>query len=79
MRVGFLGACGLAIALIMLFNGDARPVHALAGVVVGALVAAFAWRRSWVILDRADDSPTAPAPYVRSGGFSEAAQSALLR
>ena len=79
LRVGFIGASVLVIALIMLFNGEASPVDALMGMVAGGVIAASAWRRSWVILSRVDESPTAPESDAPTPVFGKTAQSALLR
>jgi len=59
LRVGFIGASTLMIGLIMLFTGEARPLYAFAGAIAGGVVAALAWRRSWVVLTYADESTAA--------------------
>ena len=66
LRVGILGVSAVAISLLMLFNGDARPVNAVAGALAGGVVAAFAWRRSWLAIARADTVATDGDPTVRS-------------
>jgi hypothetical protein len=62
LRIGFIGVSAVAISAIVFFNGDASPMKALAGVLGGAAVAAFAWRRSWSALDRADREPIPAKP-----------------
>lgn len=54
LRLGFIGVCAVVISAIVFFNGDASLAKALAGALGGGAVAAFAWRRSWLALDRAD-------------------------
>ena len=54
LRVGFIGACGLAAGLHMLFYGETKPLSAVALAVGGAVIAAFSWRRARAALDRAD-------------------------
>jgi hypothetical protein len=66
LRVGFLGVSAVAISLLMLFDGDARPVNAVAGALAGAVVAAFAWRRSWLAIARADAVPADGVTTVQS-------------
>jgi len=61
MRAGFVGASVVALGIITLFTGDARPINALAAILGGVALAVLAWRRSWVLLDRIDPSePTPP-------------------
>jgi hypothetical protein len=79
LRVGFVGASVLAIALITLFTGEASPVMALAGVVAGGMVAAYSWRQSWVVLNRADEEMTAPPAPARTVGFGNRVESAASR
>jgi hypothetical protein len=57
LRVGYIGVTAAVISTIVFFNGDASLAKALAGVLGGGAVAAFAWRRSWRALDRADAQP----------------------
>ena len=59
LRVGFIGASSAAVAVLLLFTGEARPLIALASALAGGVLAAFSWRRSWVLLDRIDGSQTA--------------------
>ena len=75
LRIGYVGASVAIIALIAFFTGDtAAWIAALSGV-GGALVAAWAWRRSWVILDRADAGTPEPpkAEQPMNYGVSSAA------
>lgn len=80
LRVGLVAACATAIALIMLANGEARPQVALASALAAAFGAAFAWRRAWLLIERADaadaaNTAKAPAP-TRSAGFGAGVESA---
>ena len=62
LRLGYVGVCAVAISAIVFFNDDASPLKALAGALGGAALAAFAWRRSWLALDRADGEPNPVKP-----------------
>jgi len=69
MRAGFVGASVVALGVITLLTGDARPVNAIAAILAGVALAVLAWRRSWVLLDRIDaGEPTPP----KSGGAKPA-------
>lgn len=66
MRAGFVGTSAVVIGLILLFNGEANPLLALAIALGGGAFAAFAWRRSWTILAQADAvEATSPAAAQR--------------
>jgi hypothetical protein len=65
LRTGFVGASLFAIAVIALFSGDWSPVTAVATAVAGGLTAVYAWRRSWLVINRLDETtiempPTSP-------------------
>ena len=57
LRVAFVGTSAFAGGLVALFSGEATPALALAIVAIGASVAAIAYRRAWVVLDRIDSDP----------------------
>ncbi|MDH5245464.1 MAG: hypothetical protein OEW98_03365 [Betaproteobacteria bacterium] len=62
LRIGFIGACGVAVGLIQLINGGAKPVSALALALAGGVLAATSWRRAKTVLKSADDAlPVAPS------------------
>jgi hypothetical protein len=65
MRAGFVGASVVALGIITLFTGEARPINALATILGGVALAVLAWRRSWVLLDRVD--PIEPTPPQGAG------------
>ena len=65
LRAGFVGASVFAIAVIALFSGEWGPATALASALAGGLVATYAWRRSWLVINRVDAAtleaqPTSP-------------------
>ncbi len=80
LRAGFVGASVAAIALAMLAGGDATPSIAIASAVAGGAVAAFAWRRFWVAINRADATEAADATQAsarsRPSGFGAGVESA---
>ena len=80
LRAGFVGASVAAIALVMLASGDATPLIAIASAVAGGAVASFAWRRFWVVINRADATEAADATQAsarsRPSGFDAGVQSA---
>jgi len=51
LRTGVVALSVAAIALIMLTDGEASALPAIASVVAGIGVAAFAWRRAWGLID----------------------------
>ncbi len=59
LRAGFIALSAAAIALIMLADGEASALPAIAGVIAGVGVAGFAWHRAWVLIDRLE--PSEPA------------------
>lgn len=79
MRVGFVGASVFAVGLIALFNGDASAATALASAITGGLVAAYAWRRSWVVLNRADTAEASRPEHTRAIAFGNGVESAATR
>jgi hypothetical protein len=62
LRAGFVALSVAAIALIMLADGQASAPAAIAGAMVGGLVAFLAWRKAWTLIGR--DEGTAPADAV---------------
>ena len=55
LRVGFVGASGVAAGLLQLFSSDVAPLSALALAVGGAMLAAFSWWRGRAVLDFVDE------------------------
>ena len=54
LRLGFVAACGVVVALTELYKGEASPLAALACIFGGAWLAGLSWRRAKVLLDRLD-------------------------
>ena len=79
LRVGFIGACVVAIALITLFTGEANPAYALASAFAGFTVAACAWGYSWVVLNRADAATAARSATTRPVELGNGVESAVSR
>ena len=61
LRIGFIGASGVAAGIIQLLGADAKPIPALALAVGGGVLATLCWRRAGAILESAD-KPTSIAP-----------------
>ena len=70
MQVGFIGVSLVAIAVVLLERGAAGFASALLLAAAGLIIAVFAWRRSWSLLEQAEESavnpPTAPAEAVEA-------------
>ena len=68
LRIGFIGACGLAAGLLQLFDGKVKPLPALALAVSGAALAAMSWWRGRTVLDIVDGAAavTAEVPSLAS-------------
>ncbi len=64
LRIGFIGACGVAVGLIQLINGGAKPITALALALAGGVLAVTSWRHARAVLKRAD-APLPAAPSTR--------------
>lgn len=79
LRAGFVGASVFAIGVIALFSGEWSPTTALASALVGGPFAAFAWRRSWILINRADGLEASPptAAAARLPGFTAGAESTV--
>ena len=52
LHIGFIGACGSAAGLVLLFDGEATSPWALALVFFGSALAATGWRRGLTVLER---------------------------
>lgn len=61
LRIGFIGACGLAAGLLQLFNGETKPLSALVLAVSGGVLAAISWRRGRTVLDIVDGTAAVTA------------------
>jgi hypothetical protein len=61
MIVGYIGASALTIGLLSLFHGKGSLLSALAVMLGGGWLAAYAWHSSYRILDRME-APDEPAP-----------------
>ena len=62
LRVGFVGASAVLIAVLRAFDGDVSLPATLLTVFAGAAVAAVSWRMGWQALIRADATEPAPTP-----------------
>ena len=56
LRVGFIGASAVAVGLIQLFSGDAKPLSALGLAAGGLLLALFGWQRARKAIGVVDDA-----------------------
>ena len=78
LRVGFVGASILFAGVLLLLNGEAKPMFALASALGGGLLAAFSWKRGRALLDRVDDAdapfPAAALAAVRNHPLEPAAK-----
>jgi hypothetical protein len=79
LRIGFVGASVFAVGIIALFDGDARPTTALASAILGGLVAAYAWRRSWILLSRAEIAEASPTEPARAAALGNPVELAAMR
>jgi len=61
LRIGFIGASGVAAGLIQLFDGEVKPLSALALAVGGGVLAAVSWWRARTVLENADGATAGPA------------------
>ena len=59
LRLGFVAASGVVVALIELYKGEADLLGALAWIFGGAWLAALSWRSAKILLDRLEDTPEA--------------------
>ena len=67
MRLGFIGASGVAVGVIQLFGNEGSPLAALAFVLGGAALAAVSWRRAHAALSKVDVPGAETAPSASSG------------
>jgi len=83
LRAGFVALSVAAIALMMLAEGQASPWAGSASVIAGVGIAALAWRRAWVLIERLE--PTEPraaetaSAQPRRAGFVAPVESAASR
>ena len=61
LRVGFVGASAVLIAVLRAFDGDVNLLTTLLTALAGTAVAAWSWRKGWQALIRADATTPAPA------------------
>lgn len=54
LHIGYIGVTALAGGLIMLFDGEAKWLSALALAFSGAALAVVSWHRSLIVLERAE-------------------------
>ena len=54
LRIGFIGASGVAAGIIQLLGGEVKPISALALAVGGGVLATLCWRRAGALLESAD-------------------------
>ena len=83
LRTGFVALSVAAIALMMLIEGETSTLTGIASVIAGTGIAALAWRKAWVLIDRLEpaDSPPAEtsAGQPRRAGFVAPVESAASR
>ncbi len=60
LRLGFVAACAVVVALTELYRGEANPLPAVAWIFGGAWVAALSWRRAKFLLDQLDGAESTP-------------------
>jgi hypothetical protein len=56
LRIGFIGASGVAAGIIQLLGAEAKPISALALAVGGGVLAVLGWRRARIVLESADEA-----------------------
>ena len=83
LRAGFVALSVAAIALMMLAEGQASPWAGSASVMAGVGIAAFAWRRAWVLVERLEPaeprSGEGASAQPRRAGFVARVESAASR
>lgn len=72
LRIGFIGASGVAAGVLQLLASDVKPLSALALAVGGGVLAAGSWWRARTVLDAADDAaaPSGAAPACVNAGVA---------
>jgi hypothetical protein len=60
LRLGFVAASGVVVALTELYKGELDLLVALAWIFGGAWLTALSWRRAIVLIDRLDGVEVAP-------------------
>jgi len=68
LRIGFIGASGVAAGIIQLLGAEAKPISALALAVGGGVLAVLSWRRARIVIESADQA----TPIVPSTGRDHA-------
>jgi hypothetical protein len=68
LRIGFIGASAVAVALLQLFSGDVSPLPALALAAGGGVLAAGSWWRCRTLLNLADWAPAVAAGALLPAG-----------
>jgi hypothetical protein len=83
LRAGFVALSVAAIALMMLAEGEASALTGIATAVAGIVIAAFAWRKAWVLIGRLEpgesSSAETAAAQPRGAGFGAPVEPAALR
>jgi hypothetical protein len=83
LRTGFVALSVAAIALMMLVEGEASTLAGIASVIAGVGIAAFAWRRAWVLIGRLEPAESRSAKTATAqpqpARFSTAVESAPSR
>ena len=72
LRIGFIGASGVAAGIIQLLGVEAKPISALALAIGGGVLATLSWRRAGAILERADRSTSDAAATGRDHALAGA-------
>jgi hypothetical protein len=73
LRLGFVAATGVVVALTELYKGEAGFPGALAWIVGGAWLAAYSWRRALYLIDRLDGAETVPGTTAPDAAIAKAA------
>ena len=60
LRLGFVAATGVVVALTELYKGELNVLAALAWIFGGAWLTAWSWRRAKFLLDQLDGADVAP-------------------
>lgn len=79
LRIGFIGASGLAAGLLQLFDGEVKPLSALALAVGGGVLAAGSWWRGRTVLDIVDGAAAVTAQISRKTSTRAASSGSAYR